>query len=157
MPRNVSEAEVASVSPPEKPVGTQSIEQALRDLDAKWLKAAAAKDVERTIAFYSDDAVVLPPNETSATTKETIRSSWKARLGSPGLVISWQPTKVQVGKAGEMAWVSGTYEVTMNDASGKPTNDRGKYLEIWEKQTDGNWKCAAEMWNSDLAVAAPAP
>ena len=75
----------------------------------------------------------------------------------PGLVISWKPSKVKVGKSGEMAWVSGTYELTMNDASGKPINDRGKYLEVWEKQTDGNWKCAADMWNSDLAVSAPAP
>ncbi len=78
-------------------------------------------------------------------------------FASPGFVITWQPTKVRVGKSGEMAWVSGTYELTMNDASGKPINDRGKYLEVWEKQTDGNWKCAADMWNSDLAASAPAP
>jgi ketosteroid isomerase-like protein len=64
---------------------------------------------------------------------------------------------VQVGKSGEMAWVRGTYELTMNDASGKPIDDRGKYLEVWEKQTDGNWKCAADMWNSDLAASASAP
>jgi ketosteroid isomerase-like protein len=77
-------------------------------------------------------------------------------LGSPGLVISWQPTKVQVGKGGEMAWVSGRYELTMNDANGKPINNRGKYLEVWQKQTDGNWKCAADMWNSNLASSTPA-
>ena len=59
------------------------------------------------------------------------------------------------GKSGEMARVSGTYELTKNDASGKPINDRGKYLEVWEKQTDGNWKCAADMWNSDVATSAP--
>jgi len=45
----------------------------------------------------------------------------------------------------------------MNDASGKPINDRGKYLEVWEKQADGNWKCAADTWNSDLAASARAP
>jgi ketosteroid isomerase-like protein len=56
-----------------------------------------------------------------------------------------------------MGFVSGTYELTMNDASGKPMNDRGKYLEVWEKQTDGNWKCRADMWNSDLAASVPAP
>lgn len=27
----------------------------------------------------------------------------------------------------------------MNDASGKPVTDRGKYLEVWKKQTDGTW------------------
>ena len=161
--RNLSESETGSISQSsplgslsEKTSSSQAVEQHLRDLDAKWAKAAAAKDVEQTIAYYSDDAIVFPPNATSAETKETIRNGWKEMLTSPGFVISWQPTRVEVGKSGEMAWVSGTYELTMNDASGKPINDRGKYLEVWEKQSDGIWKCAADMWNSNLAAAAPA-
>lgn len=157
--RNFSRSEPVSISqssssPSEKPSG---VEQLLRDLDAQWAKAAAAKDVEQTIAYYSDDAIVLPPNATGAATKEAVRNVWKDMLAAPGLVISWQPTRVQVGKSGEMAWVRGRYELTMNDASGKPIDDRGKYLEVWEKQTDGNWKCAANMWNSDLAASASAP
>ena len=162
--RNVSQSEPASIaqssassSPSEKSGGTQALEQILRDLDAKWAKAAATKDVEQTIAFYSDDAVVFPPNATSAGTKEAIRNGWKEMFARSGSIISWQPTRVQVAKSGGMAWVSGTYELTMNDANGKPSNDRGKYLEVWEKQPDGNWKCAADMWNSNLAASAPEP
>ena len=136
---------------------TRPAERILRDLDAQWSKAAAAKDLEQTVAFYSDDAIVLPPNATSAATKETVRNLWKDLLAAPGLVISWRPSKVKLGHNGAMAWVSGAYELTMNDVGGKPINDRGKYLEVWEKQTDGNWKCAADMWNSDLAASAPAP
>jgi ketosteroid isomerase-like protein len=56
-----------------------------------------------------------------------------------------------------MAWVSGTYNLRMNDATGKPIHDRGKYLEVWKKQPDGNWKCGADMWNSDLPVSEPPP
>jgi ketosteroid isomerase-like protein len=158
--RNISYSEPISTlsnSALDKSPGTQSVERLLRDLDTKWAKAAATKDVEQTIAFYSADAIVFPPNATSAATKGTIRNGWKEMFATSGFAISWQPTRVQVGKAGEMAWVSGTYELTMNDASGKAINDRGKYLEVWEKQTDGNWKCAADMWNSDLAASAPAP
>jgi ketosteroid isomerase-like protein len=162
--RNLSQSETvptsqssSSSSASEETSGNQSVERRLRDLDARWAKAAAAKDVEQTIAFYSDDAIVFPPNTTSAATKEAIRNGWKEMFASPGFVITWQPTRVQVGKSGQMAWVSGTYELTMNDASGKPINDRGKYLEVWEKQTDGNWKCGADMWNSNLAASAPAP
>ena len=74
-------------------------------------------------------------------------------LASPGLIISWKATKVEVAKSGDIGLVSGTYELTINDASGKPVNDRGKYVEVWEKQADGKWKCGADIWNSDL----PAP
>ncbi len=156
--RNFSQSEPVSIaqsspSPSEKP---SDVERLLRDLDVQWAKAAAAKDVEQTIGYYSDDAIVLPPNATGAATKEAIRNVWKDMFASPSLVISWQPTRVQVGKSGEMAWVRGRYELTMNDERGKPIDDRGKYLEVWEKQTDGNWKCAAEMWNSDLATSASA-
>jgi ketosteroid isomerase-like protein len=158
--RNLSQSEPLSISqssPSESASGTQPVEQLLRDLDAQWAKAAAGKDVEQTIGYYSDDAIVLPPNATSAATKETIRNVWQDMFASPGLVITWQPSRVQLAKSGEMGWVSGTYELTMNDASGKPINDRGKYLQVWEKQTDGNWKCRADMWNSDLAASAAAP
>ena len=161
--RNVSQSEPVSTSqsspsgsPSERQIDTQPAEQRLRDLDTKWAKAAATKDVEQTIAFYSDDAIVFPPNAGSAATKEGIRSGWKEMFASPGFVISWQPSRVQVSKSDEMGWVSGTYELNMNDAQGKPMNDRGKYLEVWEKQSDGNWKCRADMWNSDLPSSASA-
>ena len=124
------------------------IEQALRDLDAQWSAAAAAKDVDKTVSFYSDDAIVLPPNGPAATTKEAIRNVWKDMIAS-ATSVNWKATRVEVAKSGDMAYLSGTYEVTMNDG----TKDRGKYLEVWEKQADGKWKCGADMWNSDL----PAP
>ena len=134
---------------------THPVERILRDIDTQWSTAAAAKDLEQTLAYYSDDAIVLPPNATSGTTKEAIRNIWKDLLASPGLVITWKPARVQLGKSGEMAWVSGVYELKMNDTTGKPINDRGKYLEVWEKQSDGNWKCVADMWNSDVTASAP--
>jgi ketosteroid isomerase-like protein len=128
------------------------IEQALRDLDAQWSAAAGAKDLDKTVSYYSDDAIVLPPNAPAATTEEAIRSVWKNDLAIASSV-SWKATRVEVAKSGDMAYVSGTYEVIMTDASGKPVNDRGKYLEVWEKQINGTWKCGADVWNSDLPVA----
>src|SRR5437762_12197959 len=133
------------------------IEQALRDLDAKWSAAAGAKDIDKTVSYYSEDAVVMPPNAPSAKTRETIRSAWKEMLTSPGAAIRWKATKVEVAKSGDLAYVSGTYEETMTDASGKPVNDHGKYVEAWEKQSDGTWKDVADICNSDLPVAGPAP
>ena len=148
--------QVSGGSPSDDAGNIQPTERILRALDTQWSKAAAAKDLEQTVAYYSEKAIVLPPNATSAATKETIRNVWKDVFAAPGLVITWKPTKVKLGSSDDMAWVSGTYELLMNDPSGKPANDRGKYLEVWEKQADGNWKCAADMWNSDLAVSVPA-
>lgn len=154
-PVSISQSSTANASS-EDASSVQPAERTLRDLDAQWSKAAAAKDLEQTVAYYSEDAIVLPPNTASATTREAIRNAWKDLLASPGFVITWKPIRVELGKSADLAWVSGTYEVTMNDPTGKPIHDRGKYLEVWKRQRDGNWKCGADMWNSDLAGPAPA-
>jgi uncharacterized protein (TIGR02246 family) len=130
-----------------------AIEKALRDLDAQWSAAAGAKDIDKTVSYYSEDAVVMPPNAPNAKTRETIRSAWKEMLTTPGAAISWKATKVEVAKSGDLACVSGTYEEAMTDASGKPVKDHGKYVEVWKKQADGTWKVVADIWNSDLPVA----
>ena len=91
---------ISQASPAEKSSSTQSVEQLLRGLDDDWAKTAAGKDLEQTVAFYSDDAVVFPPNSTSAATKEAIRNAWKEMFASPGFVITWQTTKARVGKSG---------------------------------------------------------
>ena len=131
------------------------IEQALRDADAQLSAAAAAKDLDKTVSYYSDNAVVMPPNSGRATTKEAIQSALKDLLASPGSTVSWKATKVEVAKSGDLACVSGTYEEMTIDASGKPVKDRGKYVKVWEKQPDGKWKCGADIWNSDLPVPVP--
>ena len=131
-------------------------ENALKKLDAEWAEAAHAKDVDKTVSYYAENAVVMPPNSPALTTKEAIRKGWKDMIESPGLSLSWQATKVEVASSGDLAYVSGTYEDTTTGAGGKKTTEKGKYLEVLKKQADGSWKCVADMWNSDLP-AAPSP
>lgn len=125
-------------------------EAAIREADAAWSKAAEARDLEAVVSYYSDDAQLLPPNSPIATDKKSIRASW-APLMVPELGISWKVSKVEVARAGDLAYVIGTYVIAM-----KPSNETGKLIEIWKKQADGKWKCIADTFNSDLPVPAPA-
>jgi len=130
-------------------------EKAVRDADEQWSKVASAKDVDKTVSFYADDAIVLPPNEAAVTTKDGIRSLWKGLIDSV-TSVSWKATRVEMAKSGDMACLTGTYEMTMKDG----TKDRGKYCEVWEKKADGKWKCGTDMFSSDLpaaTAASPAP
>jgi uncharacterized protein (TIGR02246 family) len=133
----------------------KDMEQTLRDLDAQWSATAAAKDLEKIISFYSDDAIVMAPNAPADTTKEAIRKSWQGILDGVNN-ISWSTTRVEIAKSGDLAVLIGTYEMTMKDG----TKDRGKYCEVWEKKGDGKWKCGTDMFSSDLPAApaaSPAP
>lgn len=95
----------------------------------------------------------MPPHGPSVTTKEAIRALWKELVTDAS--ISWKTKKVEVAQSGDLAYSSGTYEVKFNDPSGKPGNDRGKYLQVWKKQADGSWKCVMDTWNSDLPATVP--
>lgn len=125
-------------------------ERAIRNADANWAKAAAARDIEGILSSYADDASMFPPNSRIATGKEAIRAVWSPEFTNPGFGIRWQPTKVEVSRAGDLAYAQGSYEFTLNDARGKPITDRGKYVQVWKKQPDGSWSAVADIWNSDL-------
>jgi ketosteroid isomerase-like protein len=126
-------------------------EATIRDLDAQWSKAASTNDLDATVAFYSDDATVLPPNAPIATTKQTIRTLWVSLL-VPGATVSWQATKVEASRSGDLGYLLGTYAVTLKDSQGKAV-DSGKLVEVWKKQPDGKWKCVVDTYNSDLPAA----
>ena len=129
-------------------------EKAVRDADAEWSKVAGAKDLDKTVAFYADDAVVMPPNQAAVTTKDGIRNLWKGFLDILQ-DISWKTTRVEVAKSGDMAFLTGTYEMTMKDG----TKDHGKYCEVWEKK-GSTWKVGIDMFSSDLPAqpaSSPAP
>ena len=127
----------------------------LQKLDEQWSAAAARNDLEATLSFYADDAVVLPGNAPIATDKKAIREIWAGMLG-PGTAVAWKVTRAEVAASGELGYLYGTYELTMRDAKGgPPVRDQGKLVEIWKKQADGAWKCIVDTYNSDLPVPGP--
>jgi ketosteroid isomerase-like protein len=131
-------------------------EAAIREADEKWAKAAGAHDLDATVSFYSDDAVLLPPNSPILTDKKSIREGWVPLVG-PDAAINWNVTKVDVARSGELGYIYGTYTLAMKGANGKVDNDKGKMIEVWKKQVDGKWKCVADIFNSDLPLPAPPP
>jgi ketosteroid isomerase-like protein len=132
-------------------------EETLKNLDADWSKAAGAKDLDKTASYYSDDALILPPNMPAIHGKQGARAMWQGMFSVPGFGGGWKVSKVEVARSGDMAYVTGSYELSESDAGGKPSTDKGKYLEVWKKQTDGSWKCIVDMFNSDLASVGPEP
>jgi hypothetical protein len=48
-------------------------EAAVRAASAEWARVAAAKDLERTLSYYADDASMFPPNMPIATGPEARR------------------------------------------------------------------------------------
>ena len=146
----------STTQPPAAPPDTRAADEAaVRKADTDWSAAAQSKQADAWVAFYTDDTVVLPPNDKMTSGKENIRKVVGELLAMPGLVISWEPAKVEVARSGDLAYTYGTYQLAFNDPKGKPVTDHGKYAEVWKKQADGGWKCVLDTWSSDLPAAPP--
>ena len=124
-------------------------EQALRKLDKEWSAAAQSKDVDKIVSFYADDASALPFNAPIATGKEQIRQVWAHLTSLPGFALTFGPTKIEVAKSGDLAYDVGTFELKTNDAQGNVTTEVGKYVVVWKKQTDKQWKAIIDMFSTD--------
>lgn len=145
-----------SAKPPSATGDTRAADEAaIRQRDADWVKAAQSKQVDAWTAFYSDDAVVLAPNYPVADNKESIHKAVAELMSLPNLSLTWQPTRVEVARSGDLGYLYGVYNLSATGPGGKPIADRGKMVEVWKKQADGNWKVVTDIWNSDQSEAAP--
>jgi uncharacterized protein (TIGR02246 family) len=124
-------------------------ETAVRAASAAWSQASTAKDLEKAVSFYADDALQLPEKAPAAKGKENIRKNWAPLLAAPGPGLSFQTTAVEVARSGELAYETGTYDYLTTDKKGKTNDEKGKYVVIWKKQSDGSWKAAVDIDNPD--------
>jgi uncharacterized protein (TIGR02246 family) len=124
-------------------------EAAIRVASQEWSNAASSRDLEKAVSFYADDATYNPPGAPLAAGKDAIRKVWAGVVAIPGGNLRWVTSKVEVARSGDLAYDTGAYTLTKNDASGKPVTAAGKYVVVWKKQADGKWKVIEDIDNPD--------
>ena len=134
----------ALAAPNEKASGAKA--EILR-LDAEWAKAAEARDLERILSYWSDDASVFPPGSPALVGKDAIRAYIGQSLQMPGFRISWKTNEVTVAESGDLAYGVGTNRISFTGPDGKPVTVEGKAVTVWRKDPTGGWKCVVDIWN----------
>ena len=132
---------------PVRAAGIEANAKALVQLDDAWSAAAGKKDLEKVISYYTEDAVVYPPNEPVAVGKAAARKEWASYFAFPEFAISWKTT--HAGVTGTLGFTAGTYEDSYKGPDGKTVHETGKYVCVWKKQKDGSWKAIHDIWNTD--------
>jgi len=123
-------------------------ETAIRSASDVWNQAAAAKDLDKSVSVYTDDAVLFAPKAPAAVGKDNIRKAWQGLLAAPGLQLTVTTTGVDVARSGDLAVERGTFQVVTTDKKGKPNTETGQLVVVWKKQADGSWKVVADT-NAD--------
>jgi uncharacterized protein (TIGR02246 family) len=119
----------------------QADEQAIRDLEARWNEAIAARDAAWIAGIYAPDGRFMPPGGKAVAGREAVEAGWAAMLAPEGYSLVITPTEIRASASGDVAYDLGTWE-------SKGPEGRGKYVVVWKK-IDRAWKVIADILNSD--------
>jgi ketosteroid isomerase-like protein len=90
----------------------------------------------------------MPPNSPANAGREAIRAWSQAFLGAFRAAFALTVAEVQV--AGDWAFERGGYDIALTPrAGGPPVQDHGKYMTIYRRPSEGPWRMARDIWNSD--------
>jgi ketosteroid isomerase-like protein/quercetin dioxygenase-like cupin family protein len=131
----------------------QSEARKIRALSDQWQRDVAAQNVDAIGAIQAPDAVLMMSHTPLATGATAIRGAWGEMVKTPGLVLHWTPTKIQVASP-TVATEYGTYTESYDTPQGKAT-DQGNYITIWHK-INGKWRVAVDDANTTAPLPAPA-
>lgn len=126
-------------------------EQSIRGINERWLQLIRAKDAAGIAQLYAEDAAVMPANEKAAQGRVAIGEWWNRWMQVPGYDLTFQTDQLLLSRSGDMALDRGTYRFAATLPAG-PIDDTGKYVVVWRK-VGGEWKVAADIFNSDLPAA----
>ena len=120
-------------------------------MNDKFGKALINGDYNTIANFYADDAVSLPSYEPIWRGKEAILEGNKKDFESGIKYHSFKGTTTDVFGSGDIVYEIGTYQISFTTPKmTSAMTDYGKYLNVWQKQSDGSWKLKADTWNSDV-------
>ena len=132
------------------PIETNVEEERKRVLAADREWAQSTTNLEKFASYLSSEAMFYAPGAPAHRGAEAFKRAFGELSKIPGFSLTWTADKAEVASSGDMGYSTGTYTATFGG-----TSDKGKYVTIWRKQSDGSWKVAEDMFNSDTPMPPP--
>lgn len=133
---------------PQPPDTRAADETAIRTAEGDMAQAAAAMDPAKMVSFYTDDVVGMATDAPLTQGKQDMQKYFETMMEAKP-EVSWKAVKVEVARSGDLAYSWGTGDVSVKDAKGRSSKTTIKYVSVWKKQADGNWKIAIDTFLPD--------
>jgi ketosteroid isomerase-like protein len=113
--------------------------EAIRTASQHYVEADDKRDADAMMQTIGEGAYYMPSNGAPISGREAIRGFLKPH---PWDKLTQAPAEIE-GRDG-LAFVRGSYTLLYQGQ-----NLTGYYIEIWQKQPDGDWRITRKLWNSD--------
>lgn len=122
-----------------------AVKAEIQAIETEWAVATTAKDIDKVMAFYADDAVEMNDDEPMHVGKPAIQQALVNSMATrkAGATVSFETMDVY----GDGNVITEVGKTTTKDAAGKVVSS-GKYVGIFEKR-DGKYVCIRDINNED--------
>ncbi len=128
-----------------------SIEDAIRDTDARFTEAFNRGDLAAVVALHSADALLLGPDSPAERGGQAVEEGFKEMLDA-----GWKNIElgsVQIGSGGDLGYHVGTLAADVPTEGGSVQRVTGKFLDIYKPDAAGSWKIHVTMFNFDAPLS----
>ena len=129
-----------------------SIEDAIRDTDARFAEAFNRRDLAAIIALHHADALILGPDSPAERGGQAVEEGYQEMLDA-----GWKNIElgsVQIDSGGDLGYHAGTFAADVPTEGGSDQRVTGKFLDIYKPGTAGSWKIHVTMFNFDAPLSA---
>ena len=132
-----------------KQLSTDELKAQVENLNNISAQAMMDGNYEATLVNYTNDAISIPSYQPMVRGMEGLKKQAEMAKQNPMKMKNFVLTSTEVWQTGNEVIDIGTYSFDMDMPQGTLT-DKGKYLTVYEIQSDGSLKIKAEIWNSDI-------
>jgi ketosteroid isomerase-like protein len=120
-------------------ISSETLRKILIGVDLAFSRACEERGApEAFYVFMAPDGVCLLSGEPPIQGRDAIKVRFAA---FPSESISWKPREAEIGADSNLGYTWGTYQ-SRTAAGDKRNSANGKYVIVWKKQADGEWKAA---------------
>ena len=128
-----------------------SIEDSIRDTDARFAEAFNRGDLAAVVALHSEDALLLSPDSPAERGGQAVEEAFKEMLDAGWKNIEFG--SVQIGSGGDVGYHVGTFAADVPTDGCSDQRVTGKFLDIYKPDTAGIWKINVTMINFDASLS----
>jgi uncharacterized protein (TIGR02246 family) len=119
----------------------------LGQMNRDFAAALNAKDAKAAAALYTEDAVLIPPGEPILKGRPAIEDYWRGAIESAGIREVSVET-MDARSSGSLGYETGSFVLTFDGPGGEPVVERGRYVELLRRESDGTWRSTHGFWNA---------
>ena len=128
---------------------TMTLEEQIRDSDAKFVRAFNSGEKKALETLHADDAMLLPPDGPMLSGSKAITEGFEKIMDEGWKNMSLHSVKLE--SDGSLAYHVGRVEADV-PAGESTTRVAGKYVDIYKRHWNGRWKIHLTIYNMDAPL-----